>query len=75
MPGMGHERIMEIVERFKKNGATSPETAMALDELELPPMFGMMIKGPMGQSGLFLEYNGKYYISEKRFKRMQERFR
>ncbi len=74
MPGMGHGRMMEIVETFRKNGATSPETAMALEELGLPPMFGMMLQGPMGQSGIFMEHNGKYYISEERFRRMQERF-
>jgi ABC-type multidrug transport system ATPase subunit len=74
MPDMGHGRIMEIVETFRKKGATSPETAMALEELGLPPMFGMMLQGPMGQSGIFMEYNGKYYISEERLGRMQERF-
>jgi len=73
-PGMGHGRMMEIVEAFRKNGATSPETAKALEELGLPPMFGMMLQGPMGQSGIFVEHNGKYYISEERLKQMQERF-
>jgi hypothetical protein len=74
MPGMGHGRMMEIVETFRKNGATSPETAIALEELGLPPMFGMMLQGPMGQSGIFMEHNGKYYISEEQLRRMQERF-
>ena len=74
MPGMEHGRIMEIVETFRKNGATSPETAMDIEELGLPPMFGMMLQGPMGQSGIFVEHNGKYYISEERLRRMQERF-
>jgi hypothetical protein len=69
-----HERIMEIVETFRKNGATTPETAMALEELELPPMFKMMLQGQFSKSGLFLEHNGKYYVSEERFKRMRERF-
>jgi len=71
--GMGHGRMMEIVEAFRKNGATSPETAMALEELGLPPMFGMMLQGPMGQSGIFMEHNGKYYISDEQLRRMQER--
>jgi len=34
----------------------------------------MMLQGPMGQSGIFMEHNGKYYISEERLRRMQERF-
>jgi ATP-binding cassette subfamily B protein len=71
---MDHGRIMEIIDTFKKKGATSPETAMTLEELGLPPMFGMMLQGPMGQSGIFLEHKGKYYISEDRYKWMQERF-
>jgi ATP-binding cassette subfamily B protein len=70
---MDHGRMMEIVEVFLKNGATSPDAAMSLDQLGLPPMFEMMLRGPMGQTGLFMEYKGKYYISEKRFKLMQER--
>jgi ATP-binding cassette subfamily B protein len=73
--GMGHERIKEIIEIFKKNGATSPETAMALEELGLPSIFGMMLQGTMGQSGVFAEHKGKYYLVEERFKQMQARFR
>jgi hypothetical protein len=72
--GMAQQRIMEIVEVFRKKGATSPESALALKELEDPPMFGMVLQGSAGQSGIFLEHNGKYYISEDRYKRMQERF-
>ena len=73
-PGMGHGRMMEVVETFTKNGATSPETAMTLEELGLPPMFGMMLQGPMGQMGIFVEHNGKYYLSEDRINQMRARF-
>ena len=72
--GMGHGRISELVEKFKEKGATSPETALALEELGLPPMFGMMMRGPMEQSGIFGENDGKYYLNEERFKQMQARF-
>ena len=74
MSGGGHERMMEIVETFVKKGATSPETAMAPEELGLPPMFAMMLQGPMGQSGLILEHQGKYYISQERLEQMRKRF-
>ena len=74
MSGGGHGRMLEIVETFVKNGATSPESAMALEELGLPPMFGMMLQGPMGQSGLILEHQGKYYISQERLEQMRSRF-
>jgi hypothetical protein len=47
---------------------------MALEELGLPPMFGMMLQGPMGQSGLILEHQGKYYISQERLEQMRRRF-
>ena len=72
--GMGHGRMFEIVEKFRERGATSPETALAIEERGLPPMFDMMIRGPMGQSGLFGENDGKYYLNEERFKQIRARF-
>jgi hypothetical protein len=74
MGGGEHARMREIVETFEKNGATSPETAMTLEELGLPPMFAMMFQGPMGQMGLILEHNGKYYVSQERLNEMRRRF-
>jgi ATP-binding cassette subfamily B protein len=71
--GTGHGRIMEIVETFRKNGAISPETAMAPEEMGIPPMFRVMLQGQMAKSGIFLEHNGKYYVSEDRFNKMQKR--
>ena len=72
--GGGHRQMMEIVETFVKNGATSPETAMAPEELGLLPMFAMMLQGPMGRSGLILEPRGKYYISQERLEQMRRGF-
>jgi len=74
MGGGGHGRMKEMVETFVKNGATSPETAMTLEELGLPPMFEMMLQGPMGQSGLILEHQGRYYVSQERLDEMRSRF-
>ena len=73
MPEM-RARMMEIVETFNAKGATSPESALTLEELGLPPMFGMMMQSPMGQSGIFVENDGKYYLNEEQFKQMQARF-
>jgi ATP-binding cassette subfamily B protein len=70
MPDMFLERIFKVVEIFKEKGATSPEMALPLEELGLPLMFRMMMQGPMGQFGLFVENNGKYYLNEERFKQM-----
>ncbi len=74
MGGGGHARMKEMVETFEKNGATSPETAKTLEELGLPPMFAMMLQGPMGQSGLILEHQGRYYVSQERLDEMRRRF-
>jgi ABC-type glutathione transport system ATPase component len=73
MPDMFLERIVRVVEIFKEKGATSPETALPLDDLGLPPMFRMMMQSPMGQFGLFVETNGKYYLDEERFKQMHSK--
>jgi hypothetical protein len=70
MPDMFFERIVKVVEIFREKGATSPETALPLDDLGLPPMFRMMMQGPMGQFGLFVENSGKYYLNEERVKQM-----
>jgi ATP-binding cassette subfamily B protein len=67
MPGM-RKRLMEIVETFKDKGATSPEKALSLENLGLPPMFRMIMQSPVGQSGIFNEINGKYYISEEKLR-------
>ena len=75
-PGMPEmrQRMMEAVKKFTEKGATSPDTALTIEELELPPMFEMMFKGPMGQMGPFKEHDGKYYVSQERLERMRERF-
>ncbi len=82
MPGMGqrgspsmrHDMMMEIVEIFKKHGATSPETAMTLKDLNLPPMFGMMLMSSMENMGIFVEYKGRYYLSEERINQLRANF-
>lgn len=71
--GMGPGRLMEIAEKFRDKGATSPETALSIDDLGLPPMFGMMLHGPMGQMGVFAEYEGKYYLIEERLQQLLSR--
>ena len=62
------------METFREKGATSPEKALSVEELGLPPMFRMMIQSPMGQSGIFSEVDGKYYLSEEKLNDMQARF-
>ena len=65
-------RLQEIVEKFRQNGATSPEKAMTLQELDLPPRFEQAMHRRLGQTGIFVETNGKYYLNEERFKQIQD---
>jgi hypothetical protein len=65
-------RLQEIIERFRQKGATRPEKAMTLQELGLPPRFEEAMHRRLGQSGIFVETNGKYYLNEERLKQIQE---
>lgn len=65
-------RIGEIVEKFRQKGATSPEKALTLQELDLPPRFEQAMHRRLGQTGIFVEVNGKYYLNEERLKQIQE---
>jgi hypothetical protein len=65
-------RLYEVVERFRQKGATSPEKAMTIQELGLPPRFEEAMHRRLGRSGIFVRVNGKYYLSEERLKQIQE---
>jgi hypothetical protein len=62
----------EVVEKFRQKGATSPDKAMSAQELDLPPRFELAMKRRLGRSGVFVEVNGKYYLSEERLKQIEE---
>lgn len=68
------ERLLEVVEKFRQKGAISPERAMTAEEIGLPPQFKEAMKRRLGQSGVFVEINGKYYLSEERLKEIKEQF-
>jgi hypothetical protein len=72
-PNMFRQRLLALVEKFRQKGATSPDTAQTAEELGLPPTFSQMMQRRLGQSGVFVEVNGKYYLSEERFKEFQAR--
>ncbi len=65
-------RLNELVERFRQKGATSPEKAMTIQELELPPRFEEAMHRRLGRSGIFTEINGKYYLNEERLRQIQQ---
>jgi len=68
------ERLLEIVERFRQKEAISPEKAMTIEELGLPPRFREAMERRLGRSGVFVEVNGKYYLSEERLREIREQF-
>ena len=62
----------DVVEKFRQKGAVSPDRAMTAEELGLPPRFEEAMKRRLGRSGVFVEVNGKYYLSEERLKQIEE---
>jgi hypothetical protein len=67
------QQLTGIIVKFKAKGATTPEKAMTAEELGLPPRFQEAMQRRLGRSGIFVEVNGKYYLSEERLKEVQER--
>jgi hypothetical protein len=62
----------DVVQKFRQKGAVSPDKAMTVDELGLPPRFEQAMKRRLGRLGVFVEVNGKYYLSEERLKQIEE---
>jgi hypothetical protein len=67
------KQLSESIAKFREKGATSPEKAMTPEELGLPPRFKEAMQRRLGRTGIFVEVNGKYYLSEQRLKEVQER--
>ncbi len=70
--GEGRRRLQELIERFRQRGADSPEKAMTIQELGLPPRFEEAMHRRLGQSGIIVEVNGRYYLDEERLKQIRE---
>jgi hypothetical protein len=70
--GRIQEWFYDIVEKFRQKGALSPDKAMTPEELGLPPRFEQAMQRRLGRSGVFVEVNGKYYLSEERLKQIEE---
>jgi len=66
-------QLTEIIAKFREKGVISPEKAMTAQELGLPPRFEEAMHGRLGRTGIFVELNGKYYLSDDRLKEAQER--
>jgi len=66
-------RLMQLVEKFRSLGATSPEKAVTLEQLGVPPQFRerAFSRGPLARSGAVKEKAGKYYLSEDGLKELE----
>jgi hypothetical protein len=70
--GRQRRRLRKIIETFRQKGAINPEKAKTIQELGLPPRFEEAQQRRLGQLGIFVEVNGKYYLNEERFKQIKE---
>lgn len=66
------QRIKELAERFREKGATSPDRAMTIQELGLPPRFEQAMKKRLGATGIFVEVGGRYYLDEARIQQFEQ---
>ncbi len=73
-PSEIRERLLGIIEKFRKKGAISPDKALSVEKLGLPSRFKNLMKGPLARLGVFVEVDGKYYLLEERLKEVKELF-
>jgi hypothetical protein len=64
--------LLEVIDKFRQKGAISPDKAMTAAELGLPPRFEEAMRRRLGRLGIFVEVNGRYYLSEERLKQLEE---
>ena len=60
------------IEKFRNNGATSPETAMSVEELGLSVQFRTFLDRSPRLFGVFVKVANKYYLSEERLQKIEE---
>jgi hypothetical protein len=73
-PG-GRRPMQEVISKFRVKGATSPDRAMTIEELGLPPRFEEAMHARLGATGIFVEVNGRYYLDEVKLQEVQEQRR
>jgi hypothetical protein len=66
-------RFAEVIKKFRDKGAVSSDKALTAQELGLPPRFEEAMHRRLGQTGVIVEVNGKYYLSEERLKEFKEK--
>ena len=68
------EMVYKEIEKFRQNGAISPEKAMSIEELGLSPKFKTFLRNSPRLFGVFVKVDNKYYLSEERLKKIEEQF-
>lgn len=64
--------IESLAQRFREKGATSPESAMTAGELGVHEMFERAMKRRLGQTGIFVDVGGRYYLNEARLREFEQ---
>ena len=65
------DTIYQEIEKFRK-GALNPKKAMSIENLELSPKIKIFLRTSPRFLGVFVEVDGKYYLSEERLRRVEE---
>ncbi len=65
------EMLLKVIDKFHQKRATRPDKAITIDAREFPPNFKELMKERLGELSIFVEVNGKYYLSEKRLQEMR----
>jgi len=71
--GQWWQWVQRLVQRFREKGATSSARAMTLQELGLHERFEQAMKRRLGQTGIFVDVGGKYYLNEEGLKSFEQR--
>jgi len=59
------------IEKFRKHSATSPQTAISLDDLGVSVKFRKFLEHFPNRFGVFVEVDKKYYLSEENLSKMR----
>jgi hypothetical protein len=65
--------ILRLIEKFREKGAVSPDKALTAPQLGLGPRFELAMHRRLGKEGIFVEMNGRYYLSEEKLKEFRAR--
>jgi len=78
MPQNDRERwrqwVESLAQKFRERGATTPDKALTAQELDVHERFQEAMKRRLGQTGIFVETNGRYYLNEDKLREFEQRW-